>query len=50
MANQRKKGKKKVGIWMTQEEIATAKKLAKVRGITVSDLLKTEVTKEMERT
>ena len=48
MANQRKKGKKKVGIWMTQEEIATAKKLAKVRGISVTDLLKTEVTRALQ--
>ena len=48
MANQRKKGKKKIGIWMSEIERTVAKKLAKGAGMSVSDYLKQEITRQIE--
>jgi predicted DNA-binding protein len=49
MPNQRKKGTKLQTLWLSPEEKATLKKLAKAAGMTVSAFLKKEVTKHIER-
>ena len=40
MANQRKAGKKKVNVWLTDAEKSALEKAAKERGMTLTDFLK----------
>ena len=40
MPNQRKKGKKKVGLWVDEAQEARLKQIAKAAGMSVSDLIK----------
>jgi predicted DNA-binding protein len=40
MPNQRKKGKKLVALWLSEEERAVLKKLAKKLGVTQTEYLK----------
>lgn len=45
MPNQRKKGKKKVGLWVDEAQEQRLKQLAKLNGMTVSDLIKEAISK-----
>lgn len=47
MPNQRKKGKKKVGLWVDENQEARLREIAKANGMTVSDLIK-EALRRME--
>ena len=40
MPNQRKKGKTKVGLWVDEVQNKRLQELAKIQGISVSDLIK----------
>lgn len=40
MPNKRKKGKTKVGLWVTDQQRSRLEELAELRGLTVSDLIK----------
>ena len=40
MPNQRKKGKSKVGLWVTDSQRQRLEELAKMRGMNISDLIK----------
>lgn len=48
MPNQRKKGKKKVGLWVDEDQEQRLKELAKAVGMTVSDLIK-EAIKQLNK-
>lgn len=45
MPNQRKRGKKKVGLWVDGDQERELKEMAKAAGMTVSDLIKEAISK-----
>jgi predicted DNA-binding protein len=49
MPNQRKKGTKLQTLWLSAEEKATLKKLAKQQGLTVTAFLKKELNQHLDK-
>ena len=40
MANQRKKGKKKIAFWLTDEEISILKEESQIKGLNMTDVFR----------
>jgi predicted DNA-binding protein len=48
MPDKRKRGKKQVAVWLTPQEKEALARLAKRRGMTMSDILKECITNDQE--